>query len=79
MRHKGQHVIEPTKALEDQWVAHHDETSNATLLVKTDSWYMGTNVKGKQRRMLSYIGGVGKYRQRCDELAANGYPGFALS
>ena len=79
MRNKGQHVIEPTKALEDQWVAHHDETSNATLLVKTDSWYMGTNVKGKQRRMLSYIGGVGKYRQRCDELAANGYPGFALS
>jgi acetone monooxygenase len=79
MRNKGQHVIEPTQALEDQWVAHHDETSNATLLVKTDSWYMGTNVKGKQRRMLSYIGGVGKYRQRCDELAANGYPGFTMS
>jgi acetone monooxygenase len=78
MRSKGLSVIEPSKALEDDWVAHHDETSNATLLVKTDSWYMGTNVKGKQRRMLSYIGGVGRYRQRCEELAAGGYPGFEM-
>jgi acetone monooxygenase len=78
MRSKGLSVIEPSKALEDEWVAHHDETSNATLLVKTDSWYMGTNVKGKQRRMLSYIGGVGRYRQRCEELAAGGYPGFEM-
>ncbi|EWS62203.1 Phenylacetone monooxygenase [Methylibium sp. T29-B] len=78
LRRKGLTVIEPSRALEDEWVAHHDETSNATLLVKTDSWYMGTNVKGKQRRMLSYIGGVGKYRQRCEELAAGGYPGFEM-
>lgn len=78
LRRKGLTVIEPSRLLEDEWVAHHDETSNATLLVKTDSWYMGTNVKGKQRRMLSYIGGVGKYRQRCEELAAGGYPGFEM-
>jgi cyclohexanone monooxygenase len=28
---------------------------------------------------MPYIGGVGVYRQRCDEIAAKGYEGFALS
>jgi cyclohexanone monooxygenase/acetone monooxygenase len=29
--------------------------------------------------VLSYCGGVGTYRQKCDEVAANGYPGFAIA
>jgi acetone monooxygenase len=36
-------------------------------------------VPGKPRRLLSYIGGVGTYRQKCDEEAANGYPTFSRS
>ncbi|MBL8472028.1 MAG: hypothetical protein JNM98_09535, partial [Rhodocyclaceae bacterium] len=50
----------------------------ATLVVKTDSWYMGSNVEGKPRRLLSYIGGVGNYNRKCSELASQGYPGFAM-
>jgi acetone monooxygenase len=76
---QGKRVIEPTKETEDRWVAHHDETANKTLVVKTDSWYMGSNVAGKPRRLLSYIGGVGNYRQRCEDVAAGGYQGFAMS
>jgi acetone monooxygenase len=78
-RSHGKQVVEATKEFQDQWVAHHDETAAPTLVVKTDSWYMGSNVEGKPRRLLSYIGGVGNYRNRCDELAANGYPGFAMT
>jgi len=48
-------------------------------VVKTDSWYMGSNVDGKPRRLLSYIGGVGNYNRQCDELAASGYPGLAMN
>ena len=33
---------------------------------------------GKPRRVLSYIGGVGTYRQKCDEVARDGYPGFVI-
>jgi acetone monooxygenase (methyl acetate-forming) len=47
--------------------------------VKTQSWYMGSNVSGKPRRLLSYIGGVGNFHRQCDEQAARGYPGFAMS
>ncbi|WP_407149798.1 flavin-containing monooxygenase [Bradyrhizobium sp. ORS 86] len=78
MRGKNLIVIEPTKDAEDQWVAHHDETANATLIAKTNSWYLGSNVAGKPRRVLSYCGGVGTYRQKCDEVAASGYRGFAM-
>ena len=71
-------VIEPKAEAEDAWVAHHDETANATLIPKSDSWYVGSNVPGKPRRVLSYTGGVGTYRQKCAEVAESGYPGFAM-
>ena len=54
------------------------QIANATLIAKTNSWYLGSNVEGKPRRALSYCGGVGAYRQKCDEVAANGYQGFAM-
>jgi cyclohexanone monooxygenase len=27
---------------------------------------------------MPYVGGVGNYRERCDEIAAKGYAGFRL-
>lgn len=78
MRQDGKTVCEPTRAFEDAWVAHHDAIANATLIAKTTSWYVGSNVDGKPRRVLSYTGGVGTYRQKCDEVAAKGYEGFAM-
>jgi acetone monooxygenase (methyl acetate-forming) len=78
MRGRGKQVIEPTREAEAAWVAHHDETANATLISKTTSWYLGSNVPGKPRRVLSYTGGVGVYRQKCDEVAAKGYAGFEM-
>jgi acetone monooxygenase len=79
VRDHGGATIEPTEEEEAEWVAHHDEVANSTLLVKTNSWYMGANVEGKPRRLLSYIGGVGAYRQRCEEVKASGYEGFVIN
>ena len=78
LRANGKTVMEATPEFEDEWVRHHDELANATLVTKTDSWYMGSNIEGKPRRLLSYIGGVGTYRQKCEDVAAQGYAGFAL-
>ena len=50
-----------------------------TLFTKTNSWYVGSNVPGKPRRMMSYVGGVHQYRERCDAVAANNYAGFAMN
>lgn len=78
MRRHGKQVVEPTVEAEDAWVRHHDETAGATLISKTSSWYVGSNVPGKPRRVLSYTGGVGEYKRRCDAVARDGYPGFEM-
>jgi cyclohexanone monooxygenase/acetone monooxygenase len=78
LREQGKSVIEPTAAGEDAWVDHHEETASATLLAKTDSWWSGANVPGKPRRFLAYTGGVGVYREKCQEEAKAGYPSFEL-
>ena len=79
LRDHGLKVCEPTREAEDQWIDHHEQIAAATLVTKTNSWYMGSNVEGKPRRLLSYIAGVGTYRQKCDEVATKGYDGFAMS
>jgi cyclohexanone monooxygenase len=76
---EGMAAIEPTLQAEDAWVAHVEEVGDQTLYPTADSWYMGSNVPGKPRVFMAYIGGVGVYRQRCEEIAANGYEGFALT
>jgi len=68
--------IEATQDAEDAWVAHVNEVGGATLFPLANSWYMGANVPGKPRVFMPYIRGVGVYRQKCDEVAANGYEGF---
>jgi cyclohexanone monooxygenase len=40
---------------------------------------MGANIPGKPRIFMPYIGGVGVYRQICDDVAAKGYEGFAMT
>lgn len=82
IRHVREHdgsVMEATRDGEDAWVAHHDETAAETLLSTTESWWSGANVEGKpSNRVLSYTGGVGVYREKCDEEARSGYPGFRV-
>ncbi len=79
LRQRDMAEIEPTTEAEDTWVDHVAEVGAATLFPTADSWYMGSNVPGKPRVFLAYIGGVGTYRQLCDDVAAKGYEGFALS
>lgn len=64
---------------EDAWVDHVNEVAGHTLYMQANSWYLGANIPGKPRVFMPYVGGVGNYRQRCDEVAANDYEGFILS
>jgi cation diffusion facilitator CzcD-associated flavoprotein CzcO len=79
LRSHGLDCIEAIPAAEDAWVAHGNEVANGTLYPLANSWYMGVNIPGKPQVFMPYIGGVGSYRQICDEIAAEGYRGFALS
>ena len=72
-------VIEPTQAAEDGWVDHVNEVAGKTLYPQAASWYMGANIPGKPRVFMPYIGGVGRYREHCADVAARGYEGFVMS
>ena len=61
------------------WSEHINEVAADTLLLHTDSWFVGANIPGKKRTFLMYAGGSPAYREKCDEVAARGYAGFRLS
>ncbi len=72
-------TFEPEQDAEDNWVEHVNEVASATLFPKGGSWYLGANVKGKPRIFMPYAGGVGMYREVCDDVTKNNYRGFAFS
>ena len=79
LREQGYSTIEPTQEAQDAWVDHVNQVAAYTLYPKANSWYMGANVPGKTRVFMPYAGGVGAYRQHCDEIASKGYEGFTLT
>lgn len=74
----GQHqAIEAEEAAEDAWVAHVNDLAGATIFPSCNSWYLGSNVKGKKRVFMPYLG-VPPYVEKCREVVAKGYEGFAI-
>jgi len=78
LRERGIAVIEARRDYEQDWVEHVETVAEGTLYPRADSWYTGANVPGKPRRFMPYLGGVGVYRAKCDEVAGAGYEGFDL-
>ena len=74
----GLALIEAEPDAEDAWVGHVNDVANETLFVQANSWYVGANIEGKPRIFTPYVGGCDAYREKCDDVAANGYEGFAL-
>ena len=74
--------IDAALQAQDDWVEHVNEISQ-TDLVKShatcNSWYLGANIPGKPRVFMPYVGGVGAYRKKCDEVVENDYEGFELT
>jgi len=79
MRRQGIAAIEPVTAAEDQWVEHVNEVAGKNLRSTCNSWYVGANVPGKPRVFMPYIGGFPNYVDKCNDVAAKGYEGFAFA
>ncbi|MFT7602132.1 MAG: cation diffusion facilitator CzcD-associated flavoprotein CzcO [Acidimicrobiales bacterium] len=71
-------VMEADRDAEVAWGAHVNEIAEQTMFMLADSWYLGANIPGKPRVFTPYAGGVGPYRDKCDEVTAAGYEGFTL-
>ena len=74
----GLATAEATPDAEAAWMEHVTQVAYLTLFPQADSWYLGANIPGKPRVFTTYVGGVGPYGVKCDQVAAAGYEGFAL-
>jgi cyclohexanone monooxygenase len=75
---EGLTEAEATEPAAQAWTDHVNQVASRTLYPQAKSWYTGANVPGKPRIFMPYVGGVGEFRRRCDEVAENGYTGFVL-
>ena len=78
MRDVGATTIEPKPEDEDAWVEHVNEVSTVSLRSTCSSWYVGTNIPGRPRVFMPYIGGFPVYVQKCNEVMSSGFDGFVL-
>jgi cation diffusion facilitator CzcD-associated flavoprotein CzcO len=79
-RRRGITEVEPRRDAAQAWTAHVGEAAEQTLFPRAESsWYLGSNIDGKKRVFMPYIGGFGNYRRSLDDVAAQGYPGLVLT
>ncbi|MEN8159636.1 MAG: NAD(P)/FAD-dependent oxidoreductase [Myxococcota bacterium] len=81
MREHGQERVEASEAAEAEWTQHVYDVASFFLFSRQDSWMTGVNKNLANRRTRSvavYAGGAPRYREICDDVAADGYRGFEL-
>ena len=81
LQYMREHDIEAAEANADAeatWVSHVNEVAEPTMYMLANSWYLGANIPGKPRVFMPYVGGLGNYRKKCNEIADSGYEGFIL-
>ncbi len=78
LRREGFATIEATPEAQEAWVDHVNMVASVTLYPSCNSWYLGANVPGKPRVFMP-LPGFPPYVDKCDDVAANGYEGFALA
>ncbi|MEK9759876.1 MAG: NAD(P)/FAD-dependent oxidoreductase [Candidatus Puniceispirillum sp.] len=72
-------LVEAELSAMQDWTNHVTAVANDTLLPRAGhSWYLGANVPGKPRVFMPYCKGLDVFRAHCEQVAADGYPGFSL-
>lgn len=70
--------IAPTLEAEDEWVEHVNEEGSKILRSQANSWYVGANIPGKARALLTSPDTAPIMRAKRTDVAARGYEGFLL-
>jgi cyclohexanone monooxygenase len=74
-------AVDADPEAESAWLVHVDEVGEGTPYTHPacNSWYLGSNIEGKRRALLPYLGGFNRYRSICDDVLADGCRGFRLT
>ena len=80
-RARSRSRVEAAARAEEEWTAHVHETAARMLFTQVDSWMTGVHSEVRHprgRTVMVYAGGAPKFRERCEQVAAEGYAGFEL-
>jgi len=75
---EGLQTIDATTEAQEQWVEHVNEVGDTSLYPRCNSWYLGSNIPGKPRVFMPYLG-FPPYAEKCRSVAENSYEGFVLA
>ena len=78
VRESGKKRIDPVKAAEQAWSDQTKAIAGFTLLPQAKTWHFGTNILGAPVETLFFLGGLGPYLAKLEEVAASGYEGFVI-
>ena len=70
--------ISPTLEAENEWVNHVNEAGSKILRTQANSWFVGANIPGKARALLTSPDTAPVMRAKRADVAAKGYEGFWL-
>ncbi|WP_433503026.1 flavin-containing monooxygenase [Pseudonocardia halophobica] len=79
---EGIDSVEATEEAAADWGRRVHDAAFATLLPRGESvntWFLGANIEGKPFSVGVWFGGANVYFDVCDEVAAQGYPGWELT
>ena len=77
-RAKGLRSIDVDPNAEQAWVKLCNDGANQTLFPQCDSWINGSNVPGKPKASMFYMGGMANYNVEMSRISGNGYREFKL-
>ena len=78
MRDHGHTRIEARSDAQSEWGNVVADAAEGSLRSKCDSWYTGSNIPGKHRVFMPYIGGFPAYCDTCSDVAGDDYRGFTI-
>ena len=78
MREHGFKTIEPSIESEEEWGKHVKEEGSKILRSQAASWFVGANIPGKARALLTAPDSAPVMRAKRAEIANNNYQGFVL-
>jgi cation diffusion facilitator CzcD-associated flavoprotein CzcO len=70
--------VEPTAEAQAAWTQHSADVAEPLLRRVVDNYMTHVNTDDGSKVFIPYAGGFGAYVARCDEVAANGFEGFAV-
>ena len=78
VRDNGYGRIQPTQQSEDEWTQHMIDGGENSLRTQADNWFVGANIPGKARFLLTAPDTAPVMRDKRAKVANSGYAGFSL-